>query len=170
MQQVLHRHAFGLAIVLAILAAFGVQSFLRAQVQVTDEVNEPVIAEMGVEHALPLSLSMEISSLQGVGLLDITHEGEETIFISLPMSWSRKEVRGVSLSSVREETSSFGFTRWRFPEGASVTFGLPKYPDSLLLHNPSEVSLKINVTQVNLNEGTVTHDIILVQESPVALW
>jgi len=167
--QPLRQHTFALAVVLAIFAAFGTQSFMRAKLA-TEGARETVRAEMGVEHTQSLSLMMDISALQGLGLLDLSHEGEETILISLPSLWQRKEVRNVPLSEVTEESTSFGFTRWKFPQGASVTFAIPEYPDSLLLHNPSGVPLKVNITRVDLDRSTVEKDVVLIQESTVSLW
>jgi len=158
---------FALVVTAAVISVFSFQSF-RASVQ--QSVFEPVRVEIGVEHELPLSLSLSVSELKGSGLMDLHQEGIEEVFISLPSSWQRKEVRNVPLSSITEENTSFGFTRYQIPAGASVTFAILKYPDTLLVHNPSGVTLKVALTMVDLQTNTVETNVVLVQDSPAQLW
>ncbi|MFH1670347.1 MAG: hypothetical protein ABIA92_02040 [Patescibacteria group bacterium] len=163
----IRQHMFALVVTAAVIAVFSVHSF-RASVQ--ESAFEPVRVEIGVEHELPLSLSLSASELKGKGLMDIRQEGEEMVFISLPSGWQRKEVRNVPLSSITQEDTSFGFTRYRIPAGASVTFAIPQYPDTLLVHNPSGIALKVALTMVNLQTNTVETNVVLVQDSPAQLW
>ncbi|PIR49270.1 hypothetical protein COU80_00790 [Candidatus Peregrinibacteria bacterium CG10_big_fil_rev_8_21_14_0_10_55_24] len=163
----LRGHIGALLVAAAFLGIAMVQPAVRAWLT---PPHVPVAAEMGIEHTQPLTLSLELSTLKGVALLYLTHEdSEETAYVSLPDTWTRREVRGVELREVASE-NVFGFNRWRFPAGASVTFNIPASPDALLLHNPSSVPLKIRITRVDLETEHVERDVILVQESPVVLW
>ena len=158
---------FALVVTAAVISVLSFQSF-RASVQ--PSVFEPVRVEIGVEHELPLSLTFSVSELRGSGLIDIKQEGEEIVSISLPSSWQRKEVRNVPLSEITEENTSFGFKRYQIPAGASVTFAIPQYPDTLLVHNPSGITMKVALTMVDLQTNTVETDVVLVQDSPAQLW
>ncbi|MBU0767227.1 hypothetical protein KKF55_05650 [Patescibacteria group bacterium] len=161
------RHMFALVVTAAVISVLSFQSF-RASVQ--PSAFEPVRVEIGVEHEFPLSIALSVSELKGSGLLDIKQEGEEVVSISLPSSWQRKEVRNVSLSEVTEESASFGFKRYQLPAGASVTFAISQYPDTLLIHNPSGITMKVDLKIVDLQTNTVEANVVLVQDSPAQLW
>jgi len=166
-QSLLRQHVIAIVLVFVCLAVIGVQPVLRARLIPTPE---PVTAEMGVEHTQPLSITLEMSARQGKALLFVTHEGEEeTVYVSLPESWTRREVHSVPLHSVVSE-SAFGFRRWRFPAGASVSFSVPAVPTTFFLHNPSTIPLKVTTVRVDLETESVERDVVLVQESPVQLW
>jgi CO dehydrogenase/acetyl-CoA synthase delta subunit len=163
----MHHHTFALIVVAAVSASIGTSAVLRAHITTPPET---ITVEIGIEHTAPVSLSLAMSTLKGKALLDLTQESGETIFISLPENWERREVRNVSLHEVAADLSTFGFKRWRLPAGAAVSFTLPIAPDSLILHNPSQVPLKVSITRVDLETSQVTSDVILVQDSPVELW
>ncbi|MDD5623856.1 MAG: hypothetical protein PHI23_04060 [Candidatus Peribacteraceae bacterium] len=127
-------------------------------------------ADIGVEHTGPLSLSLSLSKGEGSGIADIGQYGEETIAVSVPADWQRREVRGAPLASVTADPSTFGFTRWHLPPGTVISFGVPVSPASLILHNPSGVPLKVTLTRVDLEAQSVERDVVLVQESSVQLW
>ncbi|MCF7844358.1 MAG: hypothetical protein K9M03_00835 [Kiritimatiellales bacterium] len=161
------QHMFALVVTAAVISVFSFQSF-RASVQ--PSVLEPIRIEIGIEHELPLSISLSASELKGSGLIDIKQDGEETISVNLPSSWQRKEVRNVPLSEVTSENTSFGFKRYQMPAGASVTFTIPEYPDTMLIHNPSGITMKVNLKIVDLQTNTVETNVVLVQDSPAQLW
>ncbi|MFA7681828.1 MAG: hypothetical protein WCX61_02240 [Candidatus Peribacteraceae bacterium] len=163
----IRQHTFALVIVAATVSAVAISSLQRAQVTTQ---TEPVHAEIGVEHTLPLALQLDVSVLHGHGLLDVTHVGDENIALSVPEEWKRREVRNVPLQAVTADAPSFGFVRWHLPAGATVSFMLPRYPQTLLLHNPSNVELKVTMARVDLEKNTVERDVILIQNSPVTLW
>jgi len=164
----LRRHAFPFLVILVVLVTVTARSLITANVTST---SEPIIAEIGVEHTLPLELSLEMSELYGVGILDLTQNStEEVVFVSVPSDWERREVRNASLKEITSDSSSFGFTRWRFPPGASISFGVPAAPTMLLLHNPSSISLKVNTLRVDLETEQVERNVLLIKDSPIPLW
>jgi len=168
MQNAPRRHMFAF---IGVLAIFSAVFFSVNKAQKTASVQrELVTAEMGMEHSKQLDLKIEVSKLKSIGLIIISQEGEEEVFISLPDSWKRKEVKFASLSETQGEPSSFGFTRWRFPQGAEITFSMPVFPDALLMHNPSSIPVKTSVTMVDLDTEKVERDIVLVKDSPARFW
>ncbi|HAI98713.1 TPA: hypothetical protein DCL30_04230 [Candidatus Peribacteria bacterium] len=156
---------------LAVAAAIGATAFGSLKADVSTPGGElPPATDVIVEHTQPLTLSVSASVLKGVGILDVTNEGKETIALSIPTSWNRREVRFVALKAVTADASSLGSTRWSLPPKASVSFGLPTFPASVMLHNPSKVSLTVPLTLVNLFTGVSDRNILLVKELPVILW
>ncbi|MBI3336150.1 hypothetical protein HYZ98_01115 [Candidatus Peregrinibacteria bacterium] len=135
--------------------------------------NTPVapVSHFGIEHANPLTLSVVLRTSSGKwGIIDFGSITDETIFISLPDTWRRREVRSVPLSDVQADPPSFGFVRYTFPPQAVVSFIVPDLPDHLLLHNPSNVPIQLNLTNMNTSTKVATHDVILMQESPKEIW
>jgi hypothetical protein len=127
--------------------------------------------EMGVEHASPLSLSLSISAQTGEGgIADMNHDAEETVYVSVPSDWTRREVRGAPLTDVIAEQPTFGFTRWHLPPGTTVSFAMERSPTSILFHNPSGVPVQVRLTRVDIEEKTIDRTNILVKDTPVHLW
>ena len=126
---------------------------------------------IGIEHVHPLTLSFVLHTSGGTwGIVDLGSITDETIFISLPDSWRRREVRSVPLSDVQADPPSFGFVRYTFPPQAVVSFVVPNLPNHLLLHSPSSVPIQLNLTNINTLTKEVKHDVILLQESPKEIW
>jgi len=137
---------------------------------VTAQVNPQTRVEIGVEHVRPLTLSLTISTNGKNGIADISHDGTGTAYLSLPSSWTRREVRGTSLSTVIADPPTFGYTRWAIPAGATVSYAVPVAPSTILLHNPSGVPLQVKLTRVDLQTQNVERDVILVQDATTELW
>ena len=127
---------------------------------------------IGVEHEAPLTIEFRFAIKDNVpvGLVELSHEGRETIFVSLPESWERREVRGRSLTDTPSEDPSFGFKRWHMPEGATLSFRTPAMPRTLDIHNPSGVVLKIRIVKVDLTTGVVDRNVMLVKDAAVEIW
>ncbi|MFH0770183.1 MAG: hypothetical protein V1926_02280 [Candidatus Peregrinibacteria bacterium] len=160
----LHLPAVVFCSLLVILAARGA----RQQASLLSDAG--TTAEIAVEHRSTATLRIDSTSLKGVGMLDMANESTESIAVSLPTVWIRREVRGAPLSSFTSEPSALSFTRWTFPPKAEATFALPVMPDHLVLLNPTAIPLQITLTQVNMYTGESDHSVILVQGEPAKLW
>ncbi|MFH1444422.1 MAG: hypothetical protein ABIG34_03460 [Candidatus Peregrinibacteria bacterium] len=125
--------------------------------------------EIGLEHARPVTLVLSLTTNGTKGVADIRHDSLETIALSLPQSWTKREVGGVPLAAVTADPPTFGFTRWSIPPGAIVSFDVTP-PSTILLHNPSGVPAEIRLTRVDLEQNAVERDILLVQEGSILLW
>jgi len=125
--------------------------------------------DIAVEHREILSLHVQMSERDGQALVMIGQEGTETIAVSVPATWQRGEVRNASLDTITAEPPMLGFVRWQLPGNASVTFRVLHAPSQLLLHNPTNVPLKVSFVRVDLETDTVQQDVILVQEEAVVL-
>lgn len=133
--------------------------------------NIPNTVDVGIEHTLPISLTIDVSTLDGASIVEVTNtEGGELAFISVPDEWQRREVRNASIADVTSEESSFGFTRWKLPAGATISYRSQEVPESMVLHNPSKTPVKAAVNRVDLQKNTLEHDIILVQDASALLW
>lgn len=127
-------------------------------------------AEIGIEHTTRLTLSLVLSERGGNGIADISHTSGREIYVSLPMDWTRREVRGAPLATTAGDAPTFGFRRWRIPAGALISFAIPHFPSSMLLHNPSGIPMEIDLTRVDLDTTRTERNVILVQEGTVELW
>ena len=128
------------------------------------------VVDIGIEHDKPLSLSLEVGILDEKASVEFFSESAETILISVPSTWVRREVKNAPIHTVTSEAPSLGFTRWKLPPRAGISFRVPHAPDSIVLHNPSEVQMKLDLVKVNLRTEEVERDILLIQGDTVKLW
>lgn len=128
------------------------------------------VADIGVEHEQPLSLSMQVGVSETSGYVEFFSETAETILISVPSTWVRREVKNADISSVTSEIPSLGFTRWTIPPRAGISFAMPDSPDSAILHNPTRVPMKLDLSFVDLIDDTVHKEVVLIQDDTVKLW
>ena len=156
----LKRHGKAAAAGLLVLTVFSLSSleFARQRGMVTG----PMI-DIGIEHTLPIGVNIEIGAMQGAGIIDIELESEETVYLSVPSSWTLREVRNTSLDAVISQEPTFGFLRWAIPPYAGVSFYVPEAPGSVLFHNPSNTTAKVHIIRVDLDMDTVEEDVILIQ-------
>lgn len=126
--------------------------------------------DIGVEHTQPLSLSMQVGISDTAGYIEFFSESSETILISVPSTWVRREVKNAELHDVSAEAPSLGFTRWSLPARSGISFQVRESPDSLLLHNPTGVQMKLNLAFVDVTNDTVQKEVVLIQGDTVKLW
>ncbi len=155
------------AVALVGVVAFQSGALVQGSVMQTED---PLTADIAFEHQAPLAAHIKMSILKGEALIEVSHEGAETVFVSVPEHWRRSEVRDVPLHEVTSEPPMLGFTRWTLPAGATVTFYSLDAPTNVLVHNPGGMSLKVRGILVNLNKETTSQDIVLVQDEPTVLW
>lgn len=128
------------------------------------------VVDIGIEHKKPLSLSFEIGVLDSMATAEFIADSDETISISVPSTWKRHEVQNASIEDVTSDPPSLGFTRWHLPAGAGISFRILSAPESILIHNPSEVPLKLDVVRVDLMTEEVVRETVLIQSDTTKLW
>lgn len=166
-RQPLRGHAFGFVVALAVITGLSTHAWMRAELV---ETPAPLVVDIGIEHTTPLSFDMDVNTIDDWAIVEMTSSSDETIYISLPASWSRREVWNVPLNSVISESPSFGFVRWTVPPNGGVSFDVPEVPSTLLLHNPSSELIKLRLTLIDLPTETVAQDVLLIKDGPVSLW
>jgi len=163
----LHAAAAVAAIVAVVMLSQGAlrdgASSLKADLLSGDRV------EIGLEHTKPVTLSLSFTTNGSKGVADIRHDALETVYVSLPSSWAKREVGGVPLAAVTADPPALGFTRWSVPTGAVVSFDVTP-PETILLHNPSGIPAEVKLTRVDLKQNLVERDIILIQDGSTLLW
>jgi len=157
---------------LAVLALAGWQSsaFLQTAALPAGNEESAEVADIAFEHQSPLSAVIRMSVLDGQALIEISHDGNEAVSVSVPAHWKRSEIRNAPLESVTAEPIALGFRRWSFPARSSVTFFSSTAPAALLIHNPTAVQLKVQAVRVNLANETVEQDIALIQKDSTKIW
>lgn len=128
------------------------------------------VVDIGIEHQRPLSLGLEVGVNGNIAVAEFYSQSDETILISVPSTWIRREVKNASIDQVVAEPPSLGFTRWSLPPRAGISFRINDTPDSVILHNPSGVQMKLDLAYVDLETDTVEKDVLLIQEDTVKLW
>ena len=158
----------GVATVIAV-ASIGAlaQSHLKASLA---DKKVTKIVDVAVEHTTPLGIEFALSVRNNQSLIEVSHDGDEVIFVSLPSKWKRKEIKGVELKKVGADPEMLGFVRWHFPPGSSITFAALNAPENILLHNPNKVPLKVKYTYEDLEEEEVERNVMLVKDKSVLLW
>jgi len=160
-------HGFLAIAALSVLVAVSVHSLLP----LTASLRVPTdTADIAFEHQLPLAAHVKMSTLDGQSLVEISHEGEEEVLVSVPSSWRRSEVKNAPLASVTSEAPALGFTRWHFPPKTAVVFYTRDTPTSLMIHNPTKVPLKVQAIRVHMDTEEVEQEIVLVQDESVRVW
>lgn len=162
----LSTHFLACLISLIAIAGFSVGSYVR----MTSAAPQTESVEIGIEHTAPLALSIEMSTREDKSIVDISHNAEEKIFISVPADWERREVRSAPLDTVVADGTGLDYRRWHLPSGATVSYRVSYVIDQMTIHNPSELPVKVTLTRVDLNADTVERDILLIKESPKELW
>ncbi len=127
-------------------------------------------AEIAVEHVTPISLYIEVGRLSDSAMVDVYIDGDEDTKISIPSDWKLREVRNASFNDLISDEPTFGFSRWHLPPHTGVSFYAPNGPESILLHNPSGVPLKVNLVHVDIEAETVERDVLLVSDSSTKLY
>lgn len=127
-------------------------------------------ADIGVEHLSPLSLYVEVGRLSHSAMIDIYSDGDEIVKISVPSDWTLREVRNASIEDIASDEPTFGFTRWHLPPHSGASFYAFNAPESVMIHNPSGVQMKVNVVHIEIEAETVERDIVLVTDSSVRLY
>lgn len=128
-------------------------------------------AEIAVEHAAPFTLSLVFNTDTKPALLDLSHESENPVKISLPLTWTLREVRGATMNSIAPEEPSAGFVRYTVPPGATLALLLPQTPSTLLLRNiPPAPHMSVRWKKVNLAAGTVEQNVTLINGEGGKVW
>ena len=149
------------------IGALANQQF-RANIQASQE--DATTADIALEHALPAELELSMSTREHQAVVEIALHGKEDMHLTVPSDWERTEVKHVALSDIVSEPAMFGFTRFRIPAGARVTYKVLNAPEHVLLHNPSKQPLKVTYTLVHLDTDEVLHDVVLLNDAAKKLW
>lgn len=163
----IRKHTIPASLGLIALVALGLASLSMPSLSA---MLKPNIIDIAVEHESPLSLSIEVGVRDAAGVIEFVTDTKETIQLSVPVAWKRREVRNVPIESVTSEAPSLGFTRWTLPPHAGISFSMTHAPESLVLHNPSGVQTKIDLTYVDVVTEEVHHEIVLLKDAMKKLW
>lgn len=125
--------------------------------------------EIGVEHVEPAQVRLTRSVGGSVHLVDIANEGADPVYVSIPESWERGEVRNVPLASLVADNPSFGYRRWTLPSHAIVTFHPEADWNNLAVHNAGSTLLQMKIITVDLQSNTTDTDTYLIQDDPLTV-
>ena len=127
-------------------------------------------ADIGIEHLSPFSLYIEVGRLSNSAMIDMYSNATEVVKISIPSEWTLREVRNATVDDIVSDEPTFGFTRWSIPANAGVSFYVPNYPETAMLHNPSGVQMKVNISNIDIEAQTVERNVLLVTDNSVTLY
>jgi hypothetical protein len=160
--------ACGAAIALLTLSFFFRSTFSTLQGNAKQQENA---IEIGIEHANKISLALTIARKGPLGYAMLRSDIAEPIAISIPESWTIKEIGGVPFASVTRSTPEFGFVRLALPAKARLTIDIPSVPDRITFASPSDTIAKIDLTTLDLRASVIDTQTILLQNTSSAdLW
>lgn len=129
------------------------------------------VADIGVEVSAPTTIELDFSLLRDNAVIDIGYgEGPPRISVSVPDAWIRREVRGAPLDAIQDEPPTFGFRRFSMPKGATLSFRADTAPETIILHNPTDIPLQVRLSHVDLEKDAFFRDVVLVQGASRTLW
>ena len=130
----------------------------------------PTITEdVTIEHTAPVTLTVLASAGKSDGIIEFHTDGEETVTLTVPTSWQRREVRGAALETVTADPLSVTGTRWHLPPRVTLSFRVQQSP-ALIVRNPSGIPVLIEGRKVNVVTGAVEKKNVLVKDSVIRLW
>jgi len=161
----MHGTAFLAAAVVAVLGIL----FALSDAKLSARVGTGVSATIGIEHQKAARLNLTVSAGVGPGLAELSCACDETVFLSLPATWTLREVRGAALEQVPADEAAFGFRRWTLPPNVTLSLHVAALPDSYEIHNPTNVPLQLTLRRINVADGHVDENVHLIQRSPMTI-
>lgn len=162
--------ARGLAPLLMFLALGFLALLALAKPSSAPEESTGTHSMIAIEHTTPLTLNITTITRRNHMLVEVGHDAEEVVHLSIPSSWERKEVRGIPLSEILTGSPSLGFTRMTLPGSGAISFALPSPLLHLTLRNPSGSPVQVRLTHIDLDTDTVDTETLLIQEDNSPLW
>lgn len=156
-----------MASILSILLVLIISLVLGLSRMKADITNAPI--DIGFEHTTALGLDITLTVGGDHPIFKIGQDGNETAYINLPSSWTRKEVQHANLSDIKSEVAELSYNRWNLPQGAVITFEADAKWQDIILHNPSRIAYKIRLTTVDLEKDSADYQVILAKDESVHL-
>lgn len=127
---------------------------------------------IGIEHQKPVKVGVVFARKEQAGYVALQNNSDETIFLSVPSTWHRTEVMGVTLAEVTSEIPVFGFVRWKLPAHSGMRMLLPSAPSSVFFDSRSEAIASIEMQMIDLTTLSSTKRVALIQKEGalVQLW
>ncbi len=118
-------------------------------------------------HAGPVSLSV----IRGVrsGLEVVEFEPDAALFLTVPATWTLREVRGAVLENVQSEPGGTGYTRWTLPSGSRFSF-LTDKATHLTVHGAGSGTLLLKIRHIDLQNELTRETTQLLKEGKIQLW
>ena len=168
-----HAHALkqhSILFIATVIAIAAIGTTAKQHLKASVSSKDAGIADIAIEHNAPLGFEISMSVRSKQALIELSHDGDEVVMISLPSKWERKEVRNARLDQVKADPKMLGFVRWHFPPKSRITFTTLKAPDNILLHNPTKQPMKVKYTYIDLEDESVERNVILMKDKSVLLW
>lgn len=153
------------------MCAIVVFAVLAVRTLAIKKAEQPIVTPMvsiAVEHASPTTLRILVSRGSGRNIAEFTVAAGSGIYLSVPETWERREVRNGPLTSVVITKENSGYIRWSIPRGITVSYWLPE-DRRILLHHPSPTPLLVEKTHVDLQTNKNTSQTVIVNKKPLEL-
>ncbi|MBI1812715.1 hypothetical protein HYR82_02955 [Candidatus Peregrinibacteria bacterium] len=122
------------------------------------------------EHARPLTVTMAVTRGGTRGIVDVRQTTESGAHVTLPSSWTLREMRGGSVDRLRKDHPTHTTTRWSLPPEATASFWIPEQPSHLALRNASASRLEVIVRSIDLEKNQATEEHVFVTETLQEIW
>lgn len=134
----------------------------------TADLLPPRSFSIDVSHARSFGLMLSISQGGNSQFLEISHDAQDGISLTLPTTWREREVRFVPLSTIRSVPNGTS-RQWTLPPKALVSFRTDDVWNELMIRNTSESPFKVHLTLIDLRTGTMESDVYLVKDDPLTI-
>lgn len=153
---------------LALGAVFAIVFLGLASVQVRIPGNEDIRIPLHTQGKAQLMFSISRGGTPGI--LDIQLKSGTGVQMTLPSSWTLREVRGMDLSGVTSQAPTLGGRTWTITGKGTTSFWMTSESRSFQLRNTGGNPLAITVKQIFVRENRVETQEYLVTNRPVQVW
>lgn len=128
-------------------------------------------SEITVEHTQSLTLHVTVAAGKREGIVEVSADGPDTVTMSTPASWERREVRGAAIEESSAAPPAFGVARWALPAAVTLSFRVRDADaEGLSVRNASDTPLLVVAKRVNVVTREVQERSVLVKDEVVPLW
>lgn len=104
------------------------------------------------------------------GIIELQMKSGTGVQMTLPASWTLREVRGMDLSGVTSQAPTLGGRTWSITGKGIASFWMTSQSRSFQLRNTGGNPLAITVKQIFVRENRVDTQEYLVTDRPVQVW
>ncbi len=120
-----------------------------------------------VRHGQSTSLTIIRGAREGLEVIDFAPD--ETASITVPSSWTLREVRGTDLATVTSAADGEGYTRYVLPADSRFSF-LTDKADHLTVHDAGSGTLLLKVRIIDLMLERIQESSQLLKGSKMRVW
>ena len=137
---------------------------MRVHIASNEDIRIPVHTEGKAQ------LVFTISRGGAPGMMEVQLKTGTGVQMTLPSSWTLREVRGMDLQGVVSQAPTLGGRTWSISKDGIASFWVSNQSRSFQLRNTGTNPLAITVRQIFVRENRVDTQEYLVTDRPLQIW